>query len=401
MVSGLVPLALVPHMIHAIGLGQYGSIAVAIAWANYACVVVFYGFQLTGPARIARQSLDDPPLYVFAEISFAKLALFLGLAPLLVMIALLAPANVPLVPSLLVLLLMPLAAALNSGWYLQAIGRFAWICIFAITGSCISLAMGFLLVTDNGPSSVAHTALALSLGPLFTGLATFLASARGLNMGLRSFTQAKPHKALREGWPLFASQFVSALYTSSGPILINLLLNASAAGAYSAVEKMANTVVGACLLTHTAAYPRLAALYANKREAYWRLLLLVILIYLACTGVTAAVTWLFRDRLSHFLLGATGGQYDALIAWSLLWVVIAVFGTALTGYLTVSGRQNRVMPLTLKILLVALMLGIPGAYVWGAWAWMASLVLSQLLVVIAGYCYWREEKLLQGQKYAL
>jgi hypothetical protein len=71
--------------------------------------------------------------------------------------------------------------------------------------------------------------------------------------------------------------------------------------------------------------------------------------------------------------------------------VLGVFGTVFTGYLTVSGNSGAVLPLTLRILLVALCLGIPGVIALGAWAWMAALAVSQVLVLVSGWSAWNTE----------
>lgn len=390
-VGALVPLLLIPHIVRSIGLAEYGQLAVALAWGSYGAVVVQYAFHLTGPRRVAQLAADESPDDVFAEISLAKLLLLLGVLPLMVLAAVIMPDNSSNSAIWLLLLGLPLAAGLNATWFLQAKNRFMWVCIAAIIGSIATLLFGFSFVNGRDIHSIAAAAAATVLGPVLTGAITLLFAWILLeSRGLR-WRVAQPSHALKDGLPLFASQFVAALYMMSGPIVINYLLDAQAAGAYSAVERVINALVAACLLTHTAAYPRLAAAYTQDRASYWRVLKFVLAGYVAMTATLGICAWVLRDMLARYLLGGIAQGYGALLAWGLVWLMVGVFGTALTGYLAVSGRSREVMPLTLKILAFAVALGVPAVVIFGSAGWMAALVLSQTLVLLTGYRLWRKE----------
>jgi hypothetical protein len=132
-------------------------------------------------------------------------------------------------------------------------------------------------------------------------------------------------------------------------------------------------------------------LYQTDRRAYLRLVGVVICTYLAAAAGVAAAVFVFWQTSLQFLFGAQSGGQDLLVAAALAWLVLGVFGTVFTGYLTVSGNSGAVLPLTLRILLVALCLGIPGVIALGAWAWMAALAVSQVLVLVSGWSAWNTE----------
>ncbi len=400
-VSGLVPLLLVPHIVRTIGLASYGNLAVAIAWANYGCIVVQYAFHLTGPKRIAQLSKNESTVDIFAQFSVAKLILLAGVLSIFSLF-LLSTSPIESASTsayVIALALLPAAAALNSSWYLQATGHFLWVCTLAIIGASASLTVGFIFIVDNSQDSIIATAIALSLGPLLTGVMTFIISIKSLSGCIKAFRSANPNKLLREDWPLFISQFTAAIYSASGPILINWLSGAAASGAYSAVERFSNAITGACLLTHTAAYPRLAALYKEKRDTYWRLLHFVVIAYLACTIGISTTALLFHNRLSTFIFGTNNTPHSTLIAWSLLLLILSVFGPVVTGYLTVSGRQNHIKKITLRVLTISIALGIPGTIAFGAWAWMAALTTSQIYVLATAYKFWRKDFLFRRKDF--
>lgn len=395
--SSLVPLVLVPHIVGQLGLASYGSLAIALAWASYGALIVQYGFNLSGPYQLAGGASGRTELEIVQEITCAKVVL---LAPVLGITLLAGMVSAALGHShsgeqAWLLISIPMAAALNTGWHLQAVGRFATASAIAVGGALLATGIGLAGIRANAPDPLAITAVALIAGPLWTSIGTATASLRHLSR----FPAARPIAAapcapwaqLRDGWPLFASQFVAALYTASGPILIGLLVGAEQAGAYSVIERISNAVVAGFLLSHTAAYPKLSQLYARDRKSYLQLMKFVIGTYLVLSGATVFFAVLSWNQILVYLFGPTSSDQGGLLAGGLAWIVLGIFGTALTGYLTVRNESRRVFRLTVQVLAVSLTIGIPAVMMYGAWAWMAALAISQLLVLTVGWRAWSTE----------
>ena len=288
-VSGLVSLLLIPHIVRAIGLAAYGELAIAVAWGTYGAVVVQYAFPLNGPKHIAQPRDGETHEEIVYRVASAKVVL-LGV----VVLALLAGAWVIGPSSLsvgkwLILFAIPAGFALNMGWYLQAIGRFFSVGVISVVAVLVTLAIGFGFVSqaDKGASLVA--ALALVASPLISGIGTLLLGAIALfRKESGKIRRIAPWWELREGWPLFLSHLTSGLYTLSGPIVVGMLLGVEEAGAYSAVERVMNSIIAAAMLTHSAAYPRLASLYKTNSAAYWKMLGAVSVSYLVFVSLVIA-----------------------------------------------------------------------------------------------------------------
>lgn len=388
-VSGLVPLLLVPHIVRQLGLSTFGSLAVALACANYGAVFVQYAFHYTGPRQLAQH--PDGEKTVVCRIASGKLVLLAIALSITGLAAVAANAGGSRLSTaqLVLLLSLPTAGAMHTGWHLLAVGQFGAVGLASITGSLATLLIGFSLVQPHSSNAALAAAVALGIGPVVGALGTFAASLKRLWVQRPQARWHSPWRELQEGWPLFASQFVAILYSASGPIVVAALSGLEEAGAYGAVDRVVNAIVGACLLTHTAAYPKLAQLYGNNRRAYRQLIGAVIGTYLATALAVVLIVLLFWESTLHFLLGTQSGGHGPLLAAALAWLALAVFGTVLTGYLTVSGNGSAVLPLTLKILVLSFCLGVPGVLLYGAWAWMAALVASQALVLAAAWSVWR------------
>jgi len=391
-VGSLVPLLLVPHIVKVIGLAEYGHLAVLMAWGSYGAVVVQYAFQMTGPKRVAHLATGETPASVFVDIAFAKLLLLTIVVPVMAFFALVSmPLESTSSFAWVLLFAMPIAAALNSAWFLQAQGHFFPVCIISIVGSLLTLFIGFNFIDSGNHRAVDFAVVVSVFGAIFVGIGTLLLAIASVKKEKYVWHITRAISALKEGWHLFISQFVSMFYSASGSIVINYLLDAKAAGAYSVTERVINALLAAALLTHTAAYPRLASAYINNRIGYWRMLKFILTGYLSVTLIIAVLAWSLRELVVQFLYSEINSEHELLLFFGLAWLVLGIFGTALTGYLTVSGRSREVWPLTLKILLLSVTLGVPGVLFFGSVGWLAALVVSQLLVLLTGFKHWRRE----------
>lgn len=391
-VGSLVPLLLLPHIVRVIGLAEYGRLAVLLAWAGYGVAIVQYAFQLTGPKRVAQLAPGESVAGVFWDITSAKMLLLLLVGALMgVAVLILKPDASASSVAWLILIVLPMATCFDSTWFLQTQDRFLHICLFAIVGTLATLAIGFSCIRSESAHAIDFAVLVLVLGRVFVGVGTFmLATISVWRMPWRP-SVAQAVESLRDGWHLFVSQFMAVLYSVSGPIVVCWLADAKAAGAYSVTERVMTALISAALLTHTAAYPRLAAAYANDRTGYRRLVKLVLAGYLGVTTTIAALVLALQEPVAQFLYGESGGQENGLLFFGIIWLILGIFGPVLTGYLTVSDHGREVWPLTLKILMVSLALGIPGVWLFGGVGWMAALVLGQSVVLYTGLICWRKE----------
>lgn len=391
-VGSLVPLILVPHIVNVIGLAEYGHLSVLMAWGSYGAVVVRYAFHMTGPKRIVCLAIGESKASIFIDIAFAKFLLLIFVLSVMVVCVFFSP---PLQSgsslAWTILFIMPVAAGFNSVWFLQSQNRFLPICILAIMGSLITLFIGFVFVTSTNPKAIDYAVIVNFFGTIFISIGTVLLSIFLLKDVQYKVSLLRAINELRDGYHLFISQFVSIFYTASGPIIINYLIDAKAAGAYSVTERVINAIMAAVMLTHTAAYPRLASSYIHNRSEYWRMLKFILTGYVCIALILVVFAWFLQQPLIKFLYGEANSAHESLLLWGGGWLLLGVFGTALTGFLTVSGRSREIWPLTLKILALSVSIGIPSVLLFGSVGWMAALVLSQVLVLQTGFKYWRRE----------
>ncbi len=387
--SSLVPLVLVPHFLRTLGPTSFGVIAMLVAGMGLASVIVQYAFGLTGPAELAQRDDGRTAREVLLDTLVARLLL---LAPLLLLGSMLLVGLHGTARTIAVILLaLPVGAALNTGWFLQATERLPALVLVGVAATAASLCIGFLQVGPDAPNAMLWAAAALATGPMLQGAGTLawtlatLPSERGRPSATRGLD------ALRRGRALFASQFVAALYAQVGPLVVGAIAGLGAAGLYAAIERVANAVQVALGLTHMAAYPRLARHFGEageRKDAYVRLVLLVLALQTAGIIVLGLGLALFGNEIQKFLFGFENATTAALLWTAYVWIALSVFGPLVTGYWTVSHQSERILHLTWRVLLVSLPVGALLARYFGGTGWLIGLVAGQLLVAFhAGQAY--------------
>jgi len=391
-VASLVPLLLIPHVVQVIGLAQFGKIAVLMACANYGAAIVQYAFHLTGPKRVMQLEKGESIKDVLISITAAKFILLIITIFLLAIGLMIAPSLRPSQKiEWLLLMAAPFAAFVNSSWLLQSKDKYTTLAALGIIGSMITLFAGFRYINYGNEYAYIVAVLTSIFGMVFIGVGTLFLSFITLAKERGKTTISKVIVTIKDGWQLFVSQYISLLYTGAGTLIINSLLGSESAGTYSVMERIINAVMAAALLTHTAAYPRLAAAYIDNRNEYLKIIKLIILIYVATTTSISLIVISFQETVITYLYGEANQERIMLLYVGLVWLVLGVFGTALTGYLTVAGKKNEIWPLTLKILASSMVLGAVGVKLYGSYGWLMGLTLSQTFVLILGLKHWRSE----------
>lgn len=379
--ASLVPLVLVPHFVRTLGPSGFGVIAMLVAAAGLASVVVQYAFALTGPAELAQRGNGRTAREVLLDTLVARLLLLaplLSLGPILLLYLSGTARTVAFV-----LFALPISAALNTGWFLQATERLPVLVILGVAATAASLLVGFLQVAPESPNGLLWAATALSIGPMVQGVGTLAVTLATLPRERGKASVAGGIAALKRSRTIFASQFVAALYAQVGPLVVGAVAGLNAAGLYGAIERVGNAVQAALALTHTAAYPRLAQHFGasfEQRAAYVRLVRLVLLLQAAAIFTLGLALVLVGDAVQRFLFGFASPSTAALLWTAFAWIVLSIFGPLVTGYWTVSGQSARILPLTWRVLLVSLPLGAALAWLLGGAGWLLGLVAGQLLV---------------------
>ncbi|WP_312669895.1 oligosaccharide flippase family protein [Pseudescherichia sp.] len=366
--GGVTVLYVSPLIIKKIGLYDYGKIALVLSAVSYISLIVQYSFNMIGPKLIAE---NEDRNSVFNKIFTAKIVLFLFSA--FIFMAYFYGYSKKYSFEYLLFILMPLSWVLNSVWYLQSNGRFIASSICSIAGSLFTLLIAYLFIKNS--SSLFLPILCLILSAIINGLLTFLMARKYIV----SFCLMNPLPVLKNGLSLFFSQIISALYTMSGVFVITHFEGLASGGIYSATEKFMNLFISLGVLTHVAAYPKLARLFRENIQKYYKVIYFVIVLYTVFMVAITSLVLIFNYEIQLYIFGKYNLEIRYMLYSACLLMFFSIYGPVITGYLTLNGAGKVIIIINSATAILSLILGIIMLNYIGAEGWLIGLALAQII----------------------
>ncbi|AUL69748.1 O35 family O-antigen flippase [Escherichia coli] len=365
--GGIAVFYVTPLIVKSVGIHTYGNLAIMFAIVTYISVVIQYSFNLIGPKLIAEGNCKK----TFNTIISAKLVLFLlSLVFFLLYFYFFQNKHDDV---FLLFLVFPLSWVFNSAWYLQSKGYFVISSVCSIIGSLITFVIAYFFI--NTTTGLFVPILCLVLSSLINGLLTFFFAVK--NNGHIEIVNPLP--MLKEGMPLFVSQIISSLYTMSGVFIITYFYGVASAGTYAIVERFMNLLISLGVLTHVAAYPKLARLFNKDRLEYRKTLLFVIALYTLFSCCVAIVVFNFHQNIVTYMFGSESVNAKELIYSACIFIFVSIYGPVVTGYFTLKVKGRMIITINIIIALLSLLLGVGMLKIVGSSGWLIGLSLAQLL----------------------
>lgn len=312
-IDKIMPLIIVPYLMIILGADKYGYVGFSFAAIQYLMLIVDFGFNFSATKRISiAHSKGADHIFRIVSCTFlAKLILFTGSTPLLLLIVYYVPSINCYFSTVLCMLTMVFGSILNAGWLFQGMGKIRVIAIVTSLCKIVILPLTFVFVKDSSDYNLA----ALIQGSVFfiSGVISFFIACY---YGWIKFIKVS-HKDLKleisESFPLFLSSAAGSTYTQLFTIILGLTSNSAVVGTYSAADRIMRTV---CLSIYhpimTAFYPKLAKL---GFEAHHQGELLVSkiskLLFVMMVGV-GLILFVFSEPISR-LIGSSYIGLDRLI----------------------------------------------------------------------------------------
>ncbi len=261
----IIPLITLPYLVRVLGIGPFGLISVAQAFAGYFTVFTDYGFNLSATRKIALQHEDMAAVSrtFSAVITIKFIFMVVGMAVMLLGLALLPhfrrDAGVYAVNYLTVV-----GSVLLPTWLFQGLQDMKTIAILNGVTKVVSACLLFVLVHSARDLLVA--AALPPLGVLVSGVAGLWICLRRLNLHYRIPSYRALKEQLAEGVHLFVSTASVTLYTNTNVILVGLLAGNTQAGYFSTGEKVVRAALGLLGPVFQGIFPHVNALARESKE---------------------------------------------------------------------------------------------------------------------------------------
>jgi len=262
-VGMLGPFIMVPFLARALGPDGWAPVLAAQALAAWLILILDYASDLSGTRDLARArhgaGARDQLAEVFRGVQSAKALL----VPLVVAIALLAGAFVPVLagqgPLVVSALAFALFRGLNPFWYFQGVERVRFAASAEAVARVGSAVVVILVVRSPGDGWMV---LAVQAGFAILELAVLTALV-ARETTLLAPTIAAGTEALRRTWPIFGMRAVGGVYTQASTLLLGVSAAPAVVAVYGGADRIIRAAISLLQPVTQAVLPRVSFLQAG------------------------------------------------------------------------------------------------------------------------------------------
>lgn len=252
------PLITLPYLIRVLGIENFGLLAIAQAWIQYAIIFVDYGFNFSATRKVSLSADNQDEInQIYTRTMIAK---FLLLLTAYVFIAGFCIYDDFSEFSVLILIcsFSLIGTLLFPIWLFQGIEKMNGIIFSSIAAKVISLIFVFTLVRNENDIKLAG--LVQASGLLISGI---IALGYVVKYKVASFVRVDFKSVLltlKDGFDLFISNLSISFYTTLNVIMIGFFTNANVAGHFAAADKLRTAAQGLLGPIQQAVFPRVSSL---------------------------------------------------------------------------------------------------------------------------------------------
>ena len=382
----LLPLLVVPYLLHTLGVEIFGLLAMATAFTGYFMILSDYGFNITATREVSvhRDSLEKLN-EIFSAVIMIKIALMvLGFIVLLIALLLFDKLGDE---SLIYLLTfgMVLGQVLFPIWFFQGIEKMGYIAVLNIIAKLFFLLAILIFVKEKEDAYLVP--LFSSLGFIVVGIISLIYMYRTFH--IRFIWQ--PYILLRQyfllGWHIFISRMAVVFYTSSNVFILGIFTNHTMVGYYAIADKVISALVSLGDILNQVFFPYLSKKWEENRQTYYQLFYKILKGIVFGMMVVAVVLVFWASDVIRLLSGEEIVITTELLQIMSLAVILFPLGGLFSQSFVTQQQSFYVTQSTFWTLLVNLIL--VGALVplYGAYGLAVAMILVQLFHFYLNYLY--------------
>jgi len=392
----LVPLFVWPYLMHTVGAEQFGVFGFGHAMADYACLIVDFGFNLSATKRVVLAKNNPQELNrIFTATMSAKI--------LLTLVAFVIYVSVLCVPHYqayrqvaLIMFLSVVASAFSMVWIFQGMGYIRQVSIINAVAKIIFLPQVFWLV--NSPDDLWVAVVIHCSMHLCSAICVVTVLYRKHWVRLVKITRADVWGEMKLSAPIFLSQAATSVYTALFVVILAYFVSKQEVGWYTSADKVMRVMVSLLLIPISGAfYPKISALSVSNRAEARRFIKWIIVFLTIVFAIGGTVLCFAADMVVEWL----GADYEGM--QSLLYMVaflpIPITIGAVCGQFGLLALGNEyAKKLYTQVYYVAAIWAIVSVVVltniWGTIGAMIALVSTEVLVCLSLVgCYIYTQKL--------
>ena len=336
----LLPLITYPYTLRVIGWEKSGVLNIAGSFNGYLLILTDYGFRMTAPRLVAIHRADRQKLSeIFTSVLCIKFCLMLLSFAVLCGVMLLNEGMRTYWQVQFIVFGLVIANLVSMNWFFQGMERMEFITALNLSAKVLYLVLLVSLVRTQEQFYLVP--LLGSATEIAAGLVGMIIAMWRFRLRLARFSSDVLRAQLVEGWHTFISGVAINGYAKTPTVAVGFLHGPLAAGYYGVAERLGTifqTFPLQALLQAT--YPRLASMYATKKEESYRLMQTAQRVTTIAYIAALPVVYFATPILIRMFAGNPGPE--AVAAFRLLAVAIVTMNANAfrLQFLLVSGRHK-------------------------------------------------------------
>lgn len=388
-VGVVVPLLTIPWLARVLGPTAWAPVLIAQGLANWATLVLEFGFDLAGARDVAQAASEEGLARTAAAVQRARLLL----TPLVSLCVVGATSVIlPDDPRLIAgTVAFVVARGLSPYWFYQGKQKVRAAALLDVLSKVVPAAAVFVVVTtpDDGWWVLALQAAGAAVS---TSLLTWRMHREH---ALPSVTTEEALSALRGAVPLFAARAAAGLYLQANTTILSLFAPPVAVATYGGAERIVRSSINFLTPLTQALFPRMSRLVRTMPHEAHRELRRILLILVSLAVVGAAALALLGNVVVALLLGPSYEESVAVLRVLVLAIPLVTAGTVLGIYWALPWRREGLFLWSIVLggavnILAALML-VPGAQAMGMAMAVIAAECSVTLVLSMAFARERQE----------
>jgi PST family polysaccharide transporter len=395
-VNYLLPILILPFLVHKLGVETYGLFAFLTAITIFFRAIIDFGFDLTGTKDIVSAGIDqEKKNKIFSTIYILKLLLLIFCLILSIPLYFYIEQINKNMGVFLLFFLALFGDMLLPVWFFQGIEKMKFITIFKVTNKV--LAAIFVLYFIESQSDLYLIPLIEGLASLLVGFLSILYIYKKFNIRYKKITNMELVSSFKENLPVFLSKFTVIFYTSFNIALLGVYGSNLIVGYYSIADKIYMAFRGLLNPAIQAVYPYFNRIYSSDVEKFndfarfTSILAIIVLLFFAFIINT------FGSNIVLLVTQEPSKEIEEILRILSLSLMFSV-GTLFSAILVVKKKQAILLRITLITMVINIIIVIPSVIYFKEIGLAYTFVFVQFCHFVLQIFYNRE--LFLGKKHA-
>ncbi|MDC4955190.1 oligosaccharide flippase family protein [Acinetobacter baumannii] len=385
------PLLILPLLVRALDVTEYGYYVIAGATVIFARLIVAFGFELTATKELALINNDIENISkIFLSITSIKIFFFILLGLILGLVYLIMrPSMVGDYWWLFLILFFTLLGdeVLYSSWFYIGMQKAKILSFFKISQRFLLLiGVFFLSKFDNVLFNIVCLELFLALS---FGVISIIYLIKFFKIKKTVITLNECMLNIKRGYYVFLSNFSVYMYSSINTLIIGGTLGPKSAGSYAICERIYMAVRAAFEPFTQAVYPYLNRLYVNNKIDYLKFSKKILIIYFFLLLIISIILYFIKGLIIFYIMGRKSIEIENILFFFILALPLAL-GGMLSKYLIISEKSNLLFRVTFISMLVNLAIIFPLVNLIRLEGAVIAFIIVQLVQLLIQFYYYRQ-----------